>query len=267
MKKILTLLLTMVWGISYTQKPLYVESKSYDAKCYNDLGKINLTKVEGGSGYGTYTYLWSNGHTKQNLDSVKAGIYSVKVTDNLGDFVIIIDTINEPKKIELTSVVEGGNGSAKIVNHVSGGVGEYQYKYFYLGTKKNVQKPIEIKNFDKLGMGYYRVRVIDTNGCTMETKGWVEVKEVDVTRESVYLKEYPNPINNYSVFEYKVPENSESYLKFVFMSPSVILYETKLDSHSNKLDILTVSFPNGFYNVTIEVDGEIRAHARVLIQH
>lgn len=51
-----------------------------DATCSQSNGSINLSVSGGGPGGGTYTYLWSNGATTQDLTNIPAGTYTVTVT-------------------------------------------------------------------------------------------------------------------------------------------------------------------------------------------
>lgn len=183
---------------TFTQKPLYVKSQSFDALCAGGLGKINLTKVEGGTGYNTYSFLWSDGSTKQNLEKVKVGIYSVIVTDKNGAQVKITDTINEPLPLNITSTVDKiqcKNSLSSINNIVTGGVAPYTFKYFNL-VGQNV---VNIDSLQYVSPGYYRTRVTDKNGCTTENIGWKQfIDTVNSKTEIVFKinKEEPSNINS-----------------------------------------------------------------------
>lgn len=54
-----------------------------DAACAQNNGAVNLS-VTGGGGGATYTYLWSNGATTQDLSNVPSGTYTVTVTGTGG---------------------------------------------------------------------------------------------------------------------------------------------------------------------------------------
>jgi len=54
-----------------------------DATCAQSNGAVNLS-VTGGGGGTTYTYLWSNGATTQDISNVPAGTYTVTVTGTGG---------------------------------------------------------------------------------------------------------------------------------------------------------------------------------------
>lgn len=99
--------------------------------CGNANGAINIS-VGGGSG--TYTYLWSNGATSEDISSLTGGNYTVIVNDGNGC------TTNQTYTISGaggTPVITGftindeicgqGNGSATV--NVSGGTGPYSYDW------------------------------------------------------------------------------------------------------------------------------------------
>ena len=52
-----------------------------DANCYNNNGTVALD-IAGGAA--PFTYMWSNGATIEDLDSLSANTYSVTVTDGNG---------------------------------------------------------------------------------------------------------------------------------------------------------------------------------------
>ena len=61
---------------------IQINSSMTPVSCFNiDDGFIDLT-VSGGTP--PYTYLWSNGDTLQDIDTLTAGTYFVTVTDSLG---------------------------------------------------------------------------------------------------------------------------------------------------------------------------------------
>jgi hypothetical protein len=165
---ILTMLLVLSFNLGAQDCSKFIaKSLSVPANCYGGDGKILLTKVEGGKL--PYTYQWSNGFNEQNLLKAKAGVYLVVVKDAKGCVISVLDSILQPAQIVLdtkfTPILCSG-GSSTIINLVQGGKSPYTFLYL---DRDN--KPIDI-NKTLITAGAYRVRVTDSRGCTMETKGF-----------------------------------------------------------------------------------------------
>ena len=120
-------------------------------------GAINIT-VTGGSP--TYTYLWSNGATTEDITGLVAGSYTVTVTDVKGCTKTQNFTITQPDVLFLSLTVinnkcNGGNtGSIDLT--VTGGTIPYTYLWSNGAT---VEDPTG------LIAGFYHVTVTDANGC------------------------------------------------------------------------------------------------------
>lgn len=118
------------------------------------------------NGNAPYTYLWSNGETTAQIDSLSAGAYSVIVTDVFGCNAVLNIDINQPDSLFadlITSIYGEGynvstyNGENGYVNClVNGGTSEYYY------TWSNGETTDGISN---LSAGVYTVVVTDQNGC------------------------------------------------------------------------------------------------------
>ncbi|MBI4646926.1 MAG: gliding motility-associated C-terminal domain-containing protein [Bacteroidia bacterium] len=120
-----------------------------------DDGSADLT-VTGGTA--PYTYLWSNGETTEDIDSLAQGTYTVTVTDNNGCTTVASVTIYEPGA--LIPVIIGTNltcyndssGAADL--SVSGGIAPYTIIW------SNGETTEDIFN---LPAGIYTVTVTDSN--------------------------------------------------------------------------------------------------------
>ena len=85
-------------------------------------GSINLTASNGS---GSYSYLWSNGSTSEDLSSLAAGTYSVTVTDNTcSNTATASVTITEPAVLTV-SVSSVGSSSVCSGDSVSLGMSSY----------------------------------------------------------------------------------------------------------------------------------------------
>jgi len=121
-------------------------------------GGINIT-VTGGSG--SYTYLWSNGATTQDLASVGAGIYNVTVTDPAHcqeDTLFNLSSANGPSINNITPTPEtcfGLNNGVAVVS-ATGGTGTLTYEW------SNGQTTATATG---LAPGTYTVTVSDALSC------------------------------------------------------------------------------------------------------
>ncbi|MBW8048926.1 MAG: T9SS type A sorting domain-containing protein [Cytophagales bacterium] len=107
------------------------------------------------------TYLWSNGSTTEDIDSLSGGIYEVTVTDAAGCVAAKSYTIFTPDPLTTTVVISdascaASDGSAVVI--VNGGTMPYTYSWSTGGINQ-----IETG----LSAGIYSVTVTDANLCSM----------------------------------------------------------------------------------------------------
>ncbi|MBL7774576.1 MAG: carboxypeptidase regulatory-like domain-containing protein, partial [Saprospiraceae bacterium] len=128
-------------------------------------GSINLT-VTGGTP--TFTYLWSNGATTEDVNDLAAGIYTVTVTDANGCTKTTSATVTQPPVIALSTVVNNvlcNGANTGIINlTATGGTGAKTFLW------SNGQTTEDITG---LPAGVYTVTVTDVNGCTKTTSATV----------------------------------------------------------------------------------------------
>ncbi|MFN8322818.1 MAG: gliding motility-associated C-terminal domain-containing protein [Chitinophagales bacterium] len=139
--------------------PLFVSIASFhDLKCYNDSsGTIDVT-VNGG--VPTYSYLWSNGATTEDISGLKANTYTLTVTDNNGCAKMVSQLISEP--VQLTSSINPvhitchGYSNGNIDLTVNGGTSPYSYFWNTGSTAEDIAN---------VPSGNYNVLITDAKGC------------------------------------------------------------------------------------------------------
>ncbi|MGW8123323.1 PKD domain-containing protein [Roseivirga echinicomitans] len=137
-------------------------------------------------GVAPYTYLWSNGAQTQQINNLKAGNYTVSVTDANGCLIQERFSIQQPAKPVSISATGGlqlscaGDGNGAIELNVEGGTAPYTYLWSTGSTASKI---------DNLTAGDYTVRVSDAKGCITE---------------KVFSVEEPNPLQ---IAEAKVNES------------------------------------------------------------
>ncbi len=130
-----------------------------DVNCFGDSdGSIDLS-VSGGSG--SYTYLWSDGSTTEDVSGLSAGLYSVVVTDSWGCTGTTSVTITEPNQLFANAFSNDiscfGSCDGSAFSTPTGGTSPYSYVWSNGNITDNI-----------LGLcsGLYSVVVTDTLGCT-----------------------------------------------------------------------------------------------------
>ena len=147
----------------------------YNISCHGASdGFIDVT-VSGGNG--GYKYSWStkngNGLVQDNEDQtgLSPGIYVLTVTDSKECQVSKEFTITEPDEIKIITTIsdyngygisENGGNDGSIELSVSGGIGEYSFKW---STQNGSGLDINNQNQANLTSGIYKVTVTDQNGC------------------------------------------------------------------------------------------------------
>jgi hypothetical protein len=121
-------------------------------------GSIQLT-VNGG--IPDYTYNWSNGESGSNLSNLRAGTYSVLVTDNRGRKISSYYTVTEPQHELIASLNTKhiscrGQKDGEIRLQISGGTAPYDFKWSVDSAKTSITN---------LSPGMYKAWVVDASGC------------------------------------------------------------------------------------------------------
>jgi gliding motility-associated-like protein len=145
--------------ISQPQEALNSTSIIIDLACLDTpTGSIDLSMNGGTPGY---SYLWSNGATTQDIDSLGSGDYTVTVTDILGCVFVTTLTVEDPTDPMLvnptvTNVTCYNGSDAEISLAITGGLPAYDVLWSTGDT---------LPVLDSLIAGNYSVLVTDAQGC------------------------------------------------------------------------------------------------------
>lgn len=131
-----------------------------NVRCYGDEGGAINIKVEGG--VLPYTYEWNNGINTQDIAGVKAGNYTVKVTDANGCSEELEAQITQPENLNVSlteskDVTFYGGQDGSIDIDAQGGVAPYKYKWNNGATTQDISN---------LESGNYYAKVTDATGCS-----------------------------------------------------------------------------------------------------
>lgn len=152
-----------------------------DISCNGRNDGAASVKVSGDNG--GYQVLWSNGATKETINSLRAGDYTVTITDFLGCTNVDIITIKEPLPLTVNTVFStiSTPQNGEILVNATGGKPDYQYLWSNGFTGNYISG---------LAAGTYTVTVTDKNGCTatknhnlvlQECPLKLEINKTDVT--------------------------------------------------------------------------------------
>jgi len=131
-----------------------------DVTCFGGSnGSINISVV---GGTHPYKYSWSNGTDVQDLLDIKAGKYSLTITDANGcSDATISATIKEPTLLvvqigKVTDIIQYGLSNGAVDVNVSGGVIPYKYSWSNGAISQDIAA---------VPGGNYSLKVTDANGC------------------------------------------------------------------------------------------------------
>ncbi|MDX1943299.1 MAG: S8 family serine peptidase [Saprospiraceae bacterium] len=139
--------------------PLIVQFNNViNASCFSEQNGAATATASGGTG--NYTYAWSNGTTGASANGLRAGTYSVTVSDGRNQITTSV-TISQPSKINVQLTPRSSscseNNTNSVTSSVSGGTAPYTYRW------SNGSQAASISNINP---GSYYLTVTDANGCT-----------------------------------------------------------------------------------------------------
>ncbi len=166
--------------ITIYESPVIDSIVVHSPACNGQANGSAVVYASGGTGPGTYAYLWSNGKTSRILTGVGADTLWVTVTDGNGCEVTDTVMISEPDSlvisarspiITLPSCYDSNDGMAII--EVTGGIPPYSF----IWDEEAALYAHEDTAFN-LSAGQYTVLVTDSAGCAAQTFP-VEVSQPD----------------------------------------------------------------------------------------
>ena len=134
-----------------------------DAGCNVESGKVFITELTGNP---PYTYLWSNGVTKNSISGLTSGTYNVTVTDSTGCgvnkscFVGNVEPVGFGVAYITSPSCFSNNGEVSIT--ITGGTAPF----YYLGNGVSNITFDRTVIFDNLSSGVFTIQVTDAGLCT-----------------------------------------------------------------------------------------------------
>jgi hypothetical protein len=231
---------------------LTVNAIAADVSCAGgNNGVINLS-VSGG--ISPYTYDWSNGANTEDIFNLRAGTYTVNITDDYGCRESRSFTLDQPDQpIVINGVVVDGNGTLGSVDiTVTGGVTPYRFLWSNNATTEDI---------GELLPGNYTVTVTDANSCVATSTFTVKVSTgVDKAQLEKAVKLYPNPATEQvtlSVIGYKADKI------YIINTDGRMVYETIPVESTVSID--TRTFAAGIYTVIVR-SGDTQTALHLVIE-
>lgn len=172
--------------------------KLEDPTCHNDSDGVIELMITGG--VPPYEYYWSNGEASKNLMNIKAGSYTVSVTDKNGClYTTPAFQVDNPEKLGLKANVKGSSGT--------GMNGEIMIIPFGGKTPYSILWDPRIRMFTafsatQLTAGTYSVLLEDSVGCQLDTMITVPVINGNSDLLNfIEVKVFPNPVRDQLTLE------------------------------------------------------------------
>lgn len=168
--KLGALLFFLLFSSTFASAQISISFDLTEPSCHNlPTGSITANATGGAGGY---TYAWSNGQTTQTISGIKAGIYSVTVTDANDATAEASVELTEPDEVLVDITADACGSPIVITAQGSGGVGgPYTYKW---GTGDRTASITVTES------GQYCVTVTDANSCGRISCITVEATPLDV---------------------------------------------------------------------------------------
>lgn len=211
-------------------EPLLIQNIStLPVRCFQESNGVAELEVTGGVLFGNneYQYTWQSSGTETESESrinssLRAGQYTVVVTDANGCEATSTFTIDEPPllEVDLNTLVnnpicpDASNGVAFV--DAKGGTPDYQF-FWSNNTSTDDQ------NARNLSEGAYSVRIVDANGCEL-------VYEIDVTERypKIFIPNAFSPNNDAENDEFKPVAECESiYYMQLFNRWGTVVFSTE----------------------------------------
>jgi hypothetical protein len=157
--------------------PLTINETITNVDCFgNRTGAINV-EITGGNG--PFTYQWSSGNLTQDINNLRAGNYTLNVTDADGCITTEVFAVTQPARLSASVVkiddadpdLNVGDGTITVTP--SGGTAPFTYAW--TGPDGFTANTATIQD---LKYGSYTVAITDSLGCTFSTSVFIFEPEI-----------------------------------------------------------------------------------------
>ena len=215
--------------------------------CYGDSdGSIDVN-ITGGNP--SYTYLWSNTDTTEDISNLIADSYTVTVTDSFGCKSSRTFVVTQPNELEVT--IAETSPFVLELSTVTGGTPSYTYAW-YDGLGNNIGIGTSYTVFSN---GTYYLKATDANGCVATSNDTTYDEPASVVEgDGLNFKVYPNPFREEATidFGYTVSDATISI---------VDIYGKLIEQHelanTNSFVITNKNKASGIYFMKMEIGNKL----------
>lgn len=163
------------------QDPVLASIIARNADCHDSADGMLMANASGG--IPPYQYLWSNGQSTPNLDSLPAGTYQLTISDAASCQGVFSAQITAPAVLEIScelrqAVTLPGQSQGEAELDLAGGTPPYTLSYSD-SLLEGLGEGITV--LDGLAEGSYELLLTDANGCSASCSFMIEVETSPLT--------------------------------------------------------------------------------------
>lgn len=170
--------------------------------CRDSMDGQLIVDIKGG--ISPYSYQWSTSDTTTILDSLSQGVYTVTITDSIGQISISEIELPDPTPLEISDInvsdvsnMAMPDGRIEVIP--TGGNSPYNIRWFSIDSTETIGSGTVISHLDQ---GSYYSVVEDVTGCSISSDTvtiFLNTSVVEGILHSTLI--YPNPASDYLMIE------------------------------------------------------------------
>jgi len=217
----------------------------------------SLTAIPVG-GVAPYNYSWSNNNTGPTIGSLLVGTYTVTITNGQTCSLTASAIILQPLPLAVANMIVQNasnllnNGSIEV--QITGGTMPYHYQWLNLDNTP-IGGATDSVATSLYGPFYYKVRVIDANGCSFISSP-IFVDNTSGTNEPSLASQidvFPNPSTGKFYLRFNLLENDDAQIEAYDMLGRLLIHERKQVAPGDIVEMDFSEMPSSIYLLKINM--------------